>query len=181
MRLFISLPLEPALARQISKKFLELDLPWDTIKKSKLDQLHVTLKFLGEMPLEDLPKIIGILNNIKVGFDTLELAIDKPEIFTPTNPRTLTLSIKYNENLQKLYNQIDQALFDSGLSNKDVRRYTAHLTLGRVKKFDPKADWSKYMDWQIAGNFSNSYFELQESILEKTGPTYNILQTFDLS
>lgn len=181
MRLFISLPLEPTLARQISKKFSELDLPWDTIKKTRVDQIHVTLKFLGEMPLEDLPKIIEVLNNIKAGFDTLELEIDKPEIFTPTNPRTLTLSLKQNSSLQHLYNQIDQALFDAGLTYRDTRRFIAHLTLGRVKKFDAKADWSKYMNWQIAGNFSNSYFELQESILEKTGPTYNILQTFDLS
>lgn len=180
MRLFISIPVEPQLAKHISQKFSALDLAWDTIKKTRVDQLHVTLKFLGETPLEDLPRIIEVLNNIKTSFNSLDLEIDKPEIFTPTNPRTLTLSIKYNENLQKIYNQIDQALFDSGLANKEVRRYTAHLTLGRVKKFDASADWSKYINWKISGNFTAYYFELQESILEKIGPTYNVLQTFDL-
>jgi len=179
-RLFIALPVDPILGRDIFKKFSTLDLPWEKLKKTSDIQLHLTLKFLGETNIEKIPDIISALEKIKMPFKDIELEIDKAQIFNERQPKVLSLHIKDNKNLQALYETIEQMLFDDGLSDKEARRFAAHLTLARVKKASDFEEYKDFNNWQINKIFSINYFELMESELTKTGPVYTALQTFDL-
>ena len=179
-RLFIDLPVEPAVAKQIFKEFDKLDLPWSKLKTTKVNQLHITLKFLGDTSLEKIPEIINVLDSIDFKAENLELEINKPLVFNNNNPRVLTLGLKDNKDLVKLFNSIDQVLYDAGLAHKETRRFTAHLTLARVKQAAKLEEFNDFVKWNIQTFFSPTYFELQESKLTKLGPDYTVLQTFDL-
>jgi len=179
-RLFIALPVDPMISKDIMKKFSDLDLPWEKIKPVRSEQIHLTLKFLGEFSIENIPALIDSLNKVKLGIKDLELSIDQTQIFSPDRPKVLNLAIKNNPQLQKLYDQIEHILFEDGLANKEGRRFSAHLTLGRIKKNLNFDDLASFNDWTINKSFYISYFELQESNLTKNGPEYSTLQTFDL-
>ena len=179
-RLFIALPIEAGFSRQLLKNFGTLDLPWEKLKIVDFEQLHLTLKFLGDTPLDKLPEIIKALNEIKIGTKDIELNIYQTKIFNPARPQVLSLSIKENLNLQKLYDAIDQKLFDKSLAHKEIRKFTPHLTLARIKKSADLKEFDAFTNWPVNKIFSISYFELIESELTSKGPVYTVLQIFDL-
>ena len=60
--------------------------------------MNLTLKFLGDTPLEKLPKLIEALGDLKIKMGDIELNIDQSKIFNPKRPQVLNLSIKDNPN-----------------------------------------------------------------------------------
>lgn len=179
-RLFISLPLDPAVSRDIFKKFSSLNLPWSKLKTVKPEQMHLTLKFLGDFDIVKIPNLINSLEQINITLKGIELHINQTKIFKASQPKVLSLAIEFNKNLQKLYDQIDQTLFDDGLAHKEIRKFSAHITLARVKKSAELEEFTSFSSWSIDKSFFVSYFQLQESELSKQGPLYTTLQTFDI-
>ena len=180
MRLFISLAVDPGLSRKIFQQFQGLNLPWDKIKTVQSGQLHLTLKFLGDTPMEKLPTLIEALQTVESKTDIIELFIDGTVIFNQRRPQTLVLHLKENQDLQNLFNNTEKALFQAGLAHKERRRYSPHLTLARVKQATKFAELSNFSNWKLKASFSVSYFTLQQSVLTSKGPEYTVLQTFDL-
>ena len=179
-KLFISLPVDQAIARDLFKKFEALNLPWEKIKKVSPDQIYLTLKFLGKIPIDKIPDIIDSLDKLDLDIKDLEINIDQTKIFNERQPKVLVLNVKENKLLQNLYDEIEQVLFDDGLAHKEVRRFSTHLTLARVKQAADFDEFKNFKDWSIQRSFFASYFELIESELTKTGAEFTSLQSFDL-
>jgi RNA 2',3'-cyclic 3'-phosphodiesterase len=179
-RLFISLPVDPVIAKDIMKKFTSLNLPWEKIKKVDPEQMHLTLKFLGNFHMEKIPDLLNSLNRVDLGIEDIEIEIDQTQIFAPKQPKVLALSTVPNPELQKLYDEIEQVLFDDGLAHKEVRRFSSHLTLARIKQAVDFEELNEFNDWKIRKSFFVPYFEIIESEMTKTGPEYTSLQTFNL-
>ena len=179
-RLFIALPLEPAIAKDIHKKFKTLNLPWEKLKVVPVEQMHATIKFLGDTPLEKIPELIEQLNLVKIKPDFLELEINRCQIFNDRQPKVLSMSIAKNPDLTDIYTQMEQFLFDKGLAHKNVRNFTPHITIARVKKQANFDEFKPFSSWQINKYFNFSYFELIESELTPQGPIHSVLQTFDI-
>lgn len=180
-RLFIDVPVEPGLAKQLMKQFAKLNLPWLKLKKTGAKEMHVTLKFLGDTPLDKLAPIISTLGEIKIKAEDINLGIDIPKIFNPENPRVLVVALKPNSALQELYDKIEDALWQNNLANKEIRRFNPHLTMARVKQATSIDELSDFTNWRpTQSNFDINYFELQQSELTKLGPIYTVMQTFDL-
>lgn len=179
-RLFISLPVEPDIAKKIYKEFTNLALPWEKIKPVEDYNIHLTMKFLGPTPIDKLPDIIDALNSVDTKLGNLELEMDKTEILNSKRPQTLIIGFKENKKIQKLFEAIEDALFDAQLANKDIRRFKTHLTVGRVKRSAEFKEFADFEKWQTHKLLNVSYFELRESILTKQGPEYTVLQTFEI-
>ncbi|MCB9802632.1 RNA 2',3'-cyclic phosphodiesterase [Candidatus Nomurabacteria bacterium] len=183
-RLFISIPIDQLLAKKINKDLALLDLPKSRLKFTKLENFHLTIKFLGDTPIDNLDEIIKNLDLAHQNVEAFELEIEKTQIF-PENepdqtPRVLSLGFKKNEQLQKLYNSIEEQLWQVGLAHKEVRNFTPHLTLAKVYPGVKRKDLQSFLDWQVHGLSYVDHFELQESVLQKGGPQYTVLNTFDL-
>ncbi len=180
-RLFIDLPADPSLSSALFRQFTALALPWDKIKKTRPEDLHITLKFLGDTPLANLPEIIGALEQIKVDFRDIDLALLRPKIFNEQNPRVLTMALQTNKKLNTLHNEIENGLWRAGLAPKENRGFLPHLTLARVKQKARREEFENFIQWRPATtNFNATYFELQDSELGPRGPHYTVLQTFAL-
>jgi 2'-5' RNA ligase len=179
-RLFISLPIESALAREIYKQFQNLNLPWAKIKPVATEQIHLTLKFLGDIPLEKIPELIEALAKVGKKQEIIELSLGQGLIFDEKNPRVLSLALEAHKKLTELYQEIEETLWQAKLAYKEMRRFSPHLTLARVKQKAELSEFTAFQKWSFPKTSTATRFELQESFLSKRGPDYLVLQTFDL-
>lgn len=179
-RLFISLPVEVGVASKLLKEFKRLDLPWEKLKTVEAKDLHLTLKFLGDTPLEKLPDIINALENINLNINNLDLKISQAKIFNPQRPQVIVLGLAENLELMALYQAVETELFEAGIAHKEMKKFSPHLTLARVKQAATIEEFKAIENWQIEKDFSVNHFNLQESVLSSTGPEYNVLQSFNL-
>lgn len=179
-RLFVSLPVEYGLAKDIHRAFSKLNLDWSKIKKVEAENIHITLKFLGETPIEKIPLIIEALEKVKISTSDIHLDIIGPSIFGTHQPKVLALATDFNPQLQELYDQIEDLFFQSGIAHKEVRKFSPHITLARIKKQTSFEEINEFKNWNIKKSFYINSFDLQESQLAKTGPQYNVMQSFDL-
>lgn len=180
LRLFISLPLDFGLAKKLHKQFNQLDIPKDGMRLVLPDQMHLTLKFLGAVPLDKLPEIIASLEAIKGKGEPLDLQLTEVVASPANHPEVIFIRVKENKRLTTLYNKIEQNLFASGLANLESRKFTPHLTLARIKQKVDQEQLAALKDWQINDQFAATYFYLMQSELTPKGPIYTNLQSFDL-
>lgn len=180
LRLFISLPLDLGLAKKLHKQFNQLALPTEGMRLVLPDQMHLTLKFLGNVPLDKLPEIISSLENIQSTGDPIDLSLEEVVASPSLYPEVIFIRIKENANLTALYNKIEKNLFASGLANMESRKFTPHLTLARIKSKVEPEQLEALKSWKVADQFAVNYFYLMQSELTPKGPIYTNLQSFDL-
>lgn len=179
-RLFISILVDPILAKQILKEFEKLDLPWQKIKSVFPDQMHLTLKFIGDTPLEKLPQVVDSLNNIETDFRDIALKLARPTVFGNQKPRALVLKLEENKILTMLYQEIEYILQEEGIAHKEMKGFSPHVTLARIKKSTLPEEIEDFTNWQFNEKFFiASHFELKESELSADGPIHTVLQTYN--
>lgn len=133
MRVFIALALEESLKEALAKVQAELKSLGEDIKWISPQNLHLTLKFLGEVPQEKIPKIIQSLKEISGNFEAFTIEIKNIGGFPNLkSPRVLWAGIeKGKEALKIVTNVIEDALVKLKFP-KESRSFSAHLSLGRV-------------------------------------------------
>jgi 2'-5' RNA ligase len=101
--------------------------------------LHVTLKFLGEVDEARLPAVQGALRRAVAGLAPFEVRVRALGAFpTPARPRVLWAGIAdAGGRLGALARRVDEALGGAGFP-REARPYAGHITLGRVR--EPRGD-----------------------------------------
>ncbi len=181
-KLFISLPIPANLINAWYKSFNRLALPQEKIKVVPPDNFHLTVKFLGWLPLDKLLPIISAIKPVAAKTEEFTLTATNTEIFpadATKAPRVLSISFKFSNELQRLFDEIEDTLWKRGLAHKESRRFTPHVTLARVKRAAKQEEFSDFSQWKIAGQFTVAGFQLMESVAGKHGPEYYVLEHFD--
>jgi len=157
-----------------SIKEIQDSLPEFSGKKTEVKNLHLTLKFLGQIPFEQAEEVKRRLRKIK--FPKFEAKIEEAGFFENRKIGIIWLKLTNCENIQRA---VDETL--SGLFEKE-RRFMAHLTIARVKKIiDKKKFFAKLKEMEIPKPFFIiDKFYLMESRLKEEGPEYNILEKYNL-
>lgn len=167
MRLFISLDVQ----NEEYFKSLQQQLP----KQAHLtfpDSFHITLKFLGDVPLEAVSKIKSVLDKVEmkdVQFSTGQIGAfpDKK------NPKVVWVSVQPTYQIEQLQKSIDEAL--SPLFPKE-QSFVPHITLARVKAIRDPVFIEKLDQVKPAQKvFTLSWFQLTESTLTPKGSIYRSL------
>jgi 2'-5' RNA ligase len=126
MRLFVALALPDAVLRSLA--LLQSGVPgarWMT-----REQLHVTLRFIGEADGRGAAAIDDALSSIAAPAFTLELkGVGQ---FGGRQSHSLWVGVRANEALSHLQRKIESALQRIGLE-PDGRKFTPHVTLARLK------------------------------------------------
>ncbi len=178
MRLFIGI----FLPEEIRKKVEEIQAKLEKSglfngKYAELENLHLTLKFLGEVDKEKLEKIQKSLSEVRE--ESFNAKIDQAGLFTPSRPRIVWLHLGGPEELQK---QIDEAMAKEGFVKEE--RFMSHITIARVKHITPIAS-KKLMEElkriNLQASFKIEKFALIESELTPRGAKYDIVGEFRLS
>ncbi len=134
IRLFIAIEL-PAVVRQrladVSNELRAMGL--ERLRWVKPENIHITLKFLGETPAERQPQIEDALRAAAEGVAPHELTLGALGKFGGRqNPRVLWVDVRGDvDALKALQKRVDGKIAPLGFP-ADERPFAAHLTLARV-------------------------------------------------
>lgn len=103
----------------------------DFIKWVDGSALHLTLRFLGEIPVELVGAISEALSNSLADFNSFNLKVKGLGSFGRPSPRVIWVGVERNETLNGLKQTIDDALLPFGFG-REKGLFMPHVTLGRV-------------------------------------------------
>jgi len=180
VRLFVALQISEEIRAAIAALGRELKQLDDSWKWTREENLHVTLKFLGEIPSDKLESIRQALRGM-TGEWPIEVKFSGLGFFpSERRPRVLWVGMKAPPSLPALGAAIDAALGKVGVP-KEEREFTPHLTLARNKaeRIAPKLrEALAKCSTKEFGMMDASSFHLIESKLKSTGPEYTTLESF---
>ena len=180
MRLFVALEISEEIRASIAALIRELKPLDSSWKWARAENLHVTLKFLGEIPPEKLESIKGVLSFVNCEWP-MPLKFRALGFFpNERRPRVLWAGMEAPKSLPALAATIEEALAKVGVPREE-REFTPHLTLARSKdgKVSEKLrnTLGSYSTYQF-GEMNASAFHLIESKLKSTGAEYTTLESF---
>jgi 2'-5' RNA ligase len=171
MRLFVEVPLPEELKERLGK--LGREIEQEGIKLVKPENMHATLKFLGEVPEGKLADIKERLGRIKFG--SFSCSMKGVGVFPDESYiRVVWTGLESGGRLDELAKDVIGSLSGYGKDN----RFSAHITIARVKKkVDLKTFLDKYRKDEF-GSFTVNSFNLMQSVLSREGPEYTVLASF---
>ena len=96
------------------------------------ENVHVTLKFLGDTAEEMLPKISASLSAVISSYKPFSVKVHGTGVFpNRRNPRVVWVGLEDSEILKSVNGDIENAMSAFGYE-KDDREFRPHLTIGRV-------------------------------------------------
>jgi RNA 2',3'-cyclic 3'-phosphodiesterase len=131
-RLFIAIKpsLTPALLDIYST--LKKNLGIQGINWVSPENFHITIKFLGETPELYINFIVSAIKSSVNHISPFNISLKSVGYFGKSQPKVLWVGIKPDYNLESIYNQLEQNLYNLGIE-KENRKFSPHLTLCRIK------------------------------------------------
>ncbi|MAE43186.1 RNA 2',3'-cyclic phosphodiesterase [Candidatus Woesearchaeota archaeon] len=179
MRLFIAIEMPESIKEYLIQIQKQIDNDLAKIRWMKKEQMHLTLKFLGEVQPNDVEKVKEELRKIKFVFFSVHL--NSIGVFPSENCiRVVWVGLKPEDKIMELQKDIDENL--KKLFKKEGN-FKAHITLGRVKFIDDKV---KFMEMvkkiKVESKKINiDCFKLIKSTLTGQYPVYEEVEIFSAS
>jgi 2'-5' RNA ligase len=141
IRTFIAVEIAPSVSARAGELIDKLRVAGAQVNWTKTQHMHLTLKFLGDVPDTDTPDICRVVAQVARKFEPFEITCRGVGAFpTSQHPRTLWIGIEDGaEALCELQAAIESALKDQLGFPREPRRFQPHLTIGRVKHEPPAA------------------------------------------
>jgi len=178
MRVFIAVDLPDELRKELATLQRELEPLTDTARWVAPESIHITLKFIGEVP----EKRIEDIDSALTGLTWKSFAITVHGVgFFPGNrsPRVFWAGMEA-PTMQDLAEELDSRMERLGF-DKEKRAFRPHITLARARdsRIDSSlvAAASKYAEHQF-GSFTVDRVFLFKSILKPTGAVYERLREY---
>lgn len=134
VRAFIAVDMPPTVADAVKRCRAVLEKKVSGVKWTKPENVHLTLRFLGEVPKEEIRKIGEAAFIVAKNSEGLRLQAEGGGIFPERGfPRVIWMGLQGEiDLLLSIRRKIDAALNEIGFP-KEKRPFRGHLTIGRVK------------------------------------------------
>jgi len=184
MRIFIAVELPEEVKAEIGKiveslKSIEAGVKWVEEKN-----VHITLKFLGEVKDNDVERLKDIVKDVVA--DTKIFEVDYKGLGTfpeGKTPRVIWVGIKKGtDELKKIADSLEVLLSKSGF-RKEEREFSAHITIGRVKEKRNIGELKKSIEEKKNTKFGKStvgHITIMKSTLSPKGPIYEVVEKIPL-
>ena len=182
MRLFAAVPIPEPARGQILHLLGELREGNWPVRWVHDENLHMTLKFFGEVAAERLDVIIEALSFAGSGAGALSLRLGPLGAFpTRSRPRILWVGIEAPPALELLQDRIERGSEAIGFPPEGTP-FQPHVTLGRVREGQrlPSRGLDDHADSFELVPFVAQELVLYESVLTTSGPRYESRLTLDL-
>ncbi len=150
------------------------------VKWVEVENLHVTLLFLGEVDERELPPLCRAVSVVCGRHDRFDLGLQTVGCFpNPRRPRVVWAGVGAGApELVALHDSLEPPLLELGCYRREERQYTPHVTLGRVKS-DRSADLlaaalTRQAKWR-GGEVEVRELLVMSSQLTRGGPEYTVL------
>jgi len=183
LRLFVALDISSAIRDSIDKlsqEWRQIDNSWRWVRARNL---HITLKFLGEIPDERVDGIVEALRG--VAFGQAFVMTFRGLGFFPgeRRPHVLWVGIEAEDSLPGLAKRIDEAVGKES-AHGEPYEFTPHLTLARNKDGRISTAFRELIvknSGRQFGTMEAAAFHLMRSELRSAGAEYTTLATFPVS
>jgi 2'-5' RNA ligase len=166
------------------QKNLEQHLP-PILRWTKADQLHITLKFVGELRESHLQSLQSKIGEVFSGVEKFQLQLLGSGIFPNVkNPRILWIGIHPSHALLEVVNK-NEEIFQTFGYPIEKRPFQAHITIARFKDNVTHQELSQFQfQWNtIKQDFqaqqSMDHLTFYQSTLTTQGPIYKIITKVD--
>ena len=175
MRLFVALPIPDSVAGGLL--MMQGGVPG--ARWQAREQLHLTLRFIGEVDGREASDLDEVLSGIDA--PAFELQLHGVGQFGNKQPHSLWAAARPNNLLDHLQRKVDSAIRRIG-QPQDAHKFTPHVTLGRLRH----PDLDKVREWLVehalatSPEFAVARFCLYSSKLTSDGSIYRIEQEYPL-
>ncbi len=187
MRCFIAIDIDDSARKALADLQQQIENSADVkkgdVKWVEPQNMHLTLKFLGEIKDQETLKVCNIVKDLAGRHRSFDLDIKSVGCFGGRSARVLWVgSSTAGDSLLRLQSDLDEQLAQAGWQ-KEQRVFTGHLTLCRVR--NPKAGvklaqtTEQYKDLKIGTVFVDSVCVYQSQLTSK-GPVYTLLADYKL-
>lgn len=187
MRTFLAATIPLELKNKIEKLIEEFKYETDkkrsNVKWVKIENIHITIYFFGNVENKDLSILSNKLPEIGNTYPPFEISIKGVSAFPkPESPRVIWCGIIDNSNtLRKTNGFVRDIIRDNNLNvDIDDREFSPHLTIGRVKGRYCDSLVKKIISSELRefGSFTINELVLFSSTLTKYGPIYNEIERY---
>lgn len=178
VRCFISIDVEDAqILAKISQFQRSLDALGADLKIVDSGNVHVTLKFLGNVSQDRLPELETALARVRFSPFTLELkGVGAFPGLSRVNVVWVGI-IRGEKEVERIYKQVEDGMASVGFQ-REGRRFNAHITVARARsgrKMEELAGLLTQLRDTEFGSFQADKVRLKRSVLRSSGPEYSTL------
>ncbi len=184
VRAFIAIPIPSRIQKQIYQETAPLRTQIDShlVRWVQAKNIHLTLKFLGDTPIDKLDTLKELLAKEMAKIAPFEISVRKVGVYpTLSRPSVIWAGVEGKKNLLTLHKCVGKVASQIG-SVPEKRPFSAHLTLGRVtrKGYNGKArsQIRKVIEKDQGYDFGSvniNAIHLFQSELKRTGAEYRSL------
>ncbi len=185
IRCFIAVDLPENLKAEISRLQSDLRSVVPEIRWTKASGIHLTLKFLGEIPHDQVEVVRESLNGIGTVTRPFKITVRDLGAFPSQHkPRVLWLGLEQgiDNPLFKLHEWIDLRLTSLGFE-REKRRFSPHLTLARIRDPHPVEPLWQYI---AEHPFPSHEFRVESVVFMRSrllpgGAQYRLIENYPLA
>ena len=180
MRTFIAVEIPAEIKNKIGRYVDSLRDSSQNVKWVSTENLHLTIKFLGDINEEDVDSLIECMNPVFSDFSSFDLLLEHAGFFpSKNNPRVIWIGSDGGaDNLLDIFQELEHCLEVFGI-DRDERMFSPHLTIGRVKRNNNKHGAVTTFTGDIPefepATFRVNSIALIKSTLTPKGPIYEKL------
>ena len=180
IRTFIAVNVSPETCTVAGRLLKQLGAIDDGVKTVKNQNLHITLKFLGEVLVEDTPAICAAVEQACQSISDFEITSGGLGAFPDQDrPRTLWMGVEQGaDEIRALQAAVDHHTQQLGYSGEN-RLFVPHLTLARIRNFQGEPEkLQNLFELYNPGPLTKTHITeviTYASFMERGTPTYEVL------
>ena len=178
MRLFVAIELTPEVRDALQEVQNALGRATDGVRWVRPELLHLTVKFLGETPDGEAPRVAGALARSAARSKRFEMQLTECGCFPPRGPVRIVWVGTHDGSgaLQECVNAVEDEMEGIGFPIES-RAFSPHLTIGRAKEGRSAGAVRSAVEGGKVKPVRQSVCELTQmsSVLSPKGPSYNVV------
>jgi 2'-5' RNA ligase len=185
LRSFIAVPVSDEVRHLVRETVDNLRWSGAKVKWVEPENLHITLKFLGNIPAEAVEGLRAALRDALGGFSAVDVLVARAGCFPGGRraPRVIWVGLEGEvARLREIASAVEDACAGLGFE-REQRPFKAHLTIGRVRRESGKLRELAEAVNSVAFNplkLRADRVNLVRSRLSPKGPTYTVLESIAL-
>lgn len=185
MRIFIAIDLPPEIKDSVSRLIAKLKEASAAVKWTSPENLHFTLKFIGEIKEVKLKEVKEILAETVSGLKPFSVSLEGIGTFpSGKSPRVIWIGAKEGaDQICKIMRELNERYAAEDIADKEDREPLAHLTLGRVKEVKGLDKLVQLIEKHKSDNFGKAAVReigIIKSQLTRKGPVYTKVESVRL-
>lgn len=187
MRTFIAIELPSKIKESLANVQNKLKATGADVKWVEPQNIHLTLKFLGEIDDKKLSRIAEIMNEIVENNNPFDIRISSIGAFPKIDfPRVIWVGVeKGNKETKEIAKALEDKICEVGIPKED-RTFSSHITIGRTRSTLNRIKLVQELKNLAIGfekdnlDFSVTKITLFKSTLTPKGPLYEALKETNL-